>query len=174
MVSALLVHNSDYAGHIDAAFKMSKGKVSRAHTCAIRIQLDFEIEDRFPWLFKGLSVETTNDVFKIISSVSEDPLTTDLDETEIKELCVPYDAMPFTTKSGEQLRVGYSIKPLPSRLRSWILGPQGVSLYEKGIPHFGPIYIFACTEEEENLRLLPITSTVDDIIDSLCVLNFGA
>ena len=120
-----------------------------------------------------MSHELTNDVLKMISSVSEDPLTGDLDEEKIKQLFIPYDTMPFTTRSGEVLRVGYSIAPLPSRFRSWMVGPWGVSLYEKNMPHFGAIYVFACEEEEKAIRLLPITSNVDEIIDSLQSLNFG-
>jgi len=66
--------------------------------------------------------------------------------------------------------------------RHSIIGPQGVALYEKGMPHFGPILVYKAerteTEHNENLivsrKMLPIHSDVTAIREALSVLNFGA
>jgi len=61
---------------------------------------------------------------------------------------VPYDDMPFVMDHGEELHIVYSIKSIRSRFRTCVMGPQGVSLYESDIPHFGPIYVYRCERKE--------------------------
>ena len=176
MTHGLLLHHASYAGRIDDELGRVLG-LDRAHPCALRIPLDVQRETRFPWLFKGLTCARTNQVLNIISSASAHPLVKELNEEQLKALCVPYDAMPFVTLSGrEDLTVAYSIAQLTSPLRTWFLGPEGVALYEKNLAyHYGPVYVFASKPvgDFDDLQLLPIRSDVEDILESLRHLNFG-
>jgi hypothetical protein len=172
MAYGLLIHSPDYAGLIDEHFD---DDISRMNTYAIRVELDYTSDDRPTWLFKGLTVGRTNKLLKSISSRSLQPFVHDMDENMIRHLCTPYDAMSFTTDIGERLSVAYCIAPLTSRLRTCILGPTGISLYEKYIPHFGPIYVYRSEQSDGAChKFLPIESSVDEILNVLSTLNFGA
>ena len=86
--------------------------------------------------------------------------------------------MPFQTQTEKDLFVAYSIKDLLHPFRQLLIGPESVSLYEKDIPHFGPIYVFRARLEyndDENVKfhMLDIESSVDEILSVLETLNFG-
>lgn len=115
---------------------------------------------------------------------SEEPYEADLDEESLREETVPFDDMPFKVEAtGEGLHVVYSIASLRSQIRKSIIGPPGVSLYESDLPHFGPIYVYECFESETEdefgeftivRRMRSIESSIDDVMDTLRGLNFGA
>ena len=95
---------------------------------------------------------------------------------------VAYDDMTFNV-NAEELQVVYSIKDIHiSMFRRSIIGPEGIALYEKEMPHFGPILVYKAerteTEHNEDLivsrRMLPIRSDVTAIRKVLSALNFGA
>ena len=95
---------------------------------------------------------------------------------------MPYDDMIFNV-NGEELQVVYSIKDIEvSKFRKSIIGPQGIALYEKGIPHFGPILVYKAVRTETEInddivvsrKMLPIHSDVAEIRKTLSTLNFGA
>ena len=156
----------------------------RVHYCALSVKIDVNNDERSPWFFKGLSASSASQVLRTISAHSEEPYEADLDEESLKEETVPYDDMPFKVEAtGEELHVVYSIASLRSRFRKSIIGPQGVSLYESDLPHFGPIYVYKCSEFHTQdefgeftivRRMRSIESSIADVMDTLRGLNFGA
>ena len=178
----LLFHNHDFEHHFNPS-----DVFSRAHRCAIKIEIDEPVDTKFPWFFRGLSVSRANAVFQaLIALPSNDKnklkktLGYDMDEEEIQKTSTPYDAMNFKTPSGEDLVVAYSIAKPTHPFRQLVVGPDKVNLYEKDIPHFGPILVF-----RENIvyfdddrmpehHLGEIESSVDEILGALEGLHFGA
>lgn len=180
LCTGLLFHNAEFQSVIDDECKRYRDVVRRVHCCALSIKIDVTNDDRWPWFFKGLSTSLVNQVLRIISVESEEPYDADLDDDSFQEEMVPFDDMPFQVDaSGEELHVVYSIKSLRSKFRMSIVGPQGVSLYESDIPHFGPIYVYRCDETQDEFgativrRVRPIESPIEDILETLRGLNFG-
>lgn len=181
----LLFHNEEFQALLDSVRRRAQRDIlRRVHLCALSVNIDVKDDERSPWFFKGLSASSANQVLQTISVHSEEPYVDDLDEESLKQETVPFDDMPFTVgPSGEALHVVYSIASLRSRIRASIIGPQGVSLYESDIPHFGPIYVYKCEEHEAQdefgeltivRRMRPIQSPINDVLDTLRTLNFGA
>lgn len=172
-------HNSDYAGCIDKQFSSDMKRIDME---AFSVEADVLVDDRDTWMFKGCSNKTVNKLLKVISVYSEDSYVTDLSDDEIRVQTVPYDCQLFKV-GNEDLYVCYSIKSIKnSKLRKSCIGPQDVSLYEKDIPHFGPILVFKGTRSEVNEEDTSITvitnieyieSNIEDIKKSLSNLNFG-
>ena len=169
------MHGPAYREQMDAASPGRRARVRRVHECAIRIEHDVCVEARAGWLFQGLSYETTNDVLRICSHGSAEPFTTDLDGEDMYKFCTPCNAMPFETEYGEKLQVSYSTAPLTSPFRHYLLGPDDVALAEKHVtPQYGPVYVFKAEGDGDAMRMLPIHSDVDTILDALRTLSkFG-
>lgn len=169
----LLLHHSEFSTVLD---KQSDNDVlCRVHPCAMQVKLDMDKDHRFPWIFRGLSVKRVNHVLGVLSCVRERAYK-DLNEEDLQQVFTPYDAMPFNTNTENDLFVAYSIKYLSDPFRQLLIGPEGVSLYEQNIPHFGPIYVFkARMEYGDNVKfhMLEIESSVDEILSVLRTLNFG-
>ena len=149
---------------------------------AFEVKVDVPTDDRACWLFKGLSAPVVNHVLRVISCQSETPFDEELSIDLIRQHTVPYDDMIFNV-NGEELQVVYSIKDIEvSKFRKSIIGPQGIALYEKGIPHFGPILVYKAVRTETEInddivvsrKMLPIHSDVAEIRKTLSTLNFGA
>ena len=181
----LLFHNADYAGYLDTKFNQGPGKFTRVDTDVIKIETDVQLDKRpsCTWFFKGLSLPVINHLLRVISNCSNNPYTTDLTFEEIRAHTVPYDDMLFNTEDGEELHVVYSIKDIQSsKFRQAVIGPQNVSLYEKDMPHFGPIYVYKSIREEIMLAdtsieiihtMIPIDSQINNIQRALESLCFG-
>lgn len=174
-MSALIFHHGDFAFQLDK--ELDGERLRRVDSCAIQVQLDTMIDDKYPWMFRGLSVEAVNHVLNVLSRMRNRSYN-DLSEKALKEFFTPYDAMPFQTKTEKDLFVAYSIKDPLHPFRQLLIGPESVSLYEKDIPHFGPIYVFRARLEyndDENVKfhMLDIESSVDEILSVLETLNFG-
>lgn len=173
---ALLFHHSEFANSLDAW--LGDVTIQRVHVCALQIEVDDEHDTKFPWLFRGLSVQRVNQIMHLLSRMRQWSYC-DLDEDQLKCLVTPYDAMPFQTDKEDNLYVSYCIKDVTDPFRQLILGPHSVSLYEPDIPHFGPIYVFrACVQDGASgeapvYRMLEIESSPDEILSALERLNFG-
>lgn len=167
----LFFHHHEYT----TSFKLPNG-CRRVHSSAIAIELDEPVNTRYPWLFRGLSVSRVNDVLESLSAMKNKTYKT-MDEEDIKTVCTPYDAMHFKTPSGEDLFVAYSIAGIQHPFRNLIIGPENVSLYEKDVPHFGPIFVFRATmehmDDHTTFHMNQIESSVDEILTTLEGLNFG-
>lgn len=172
----LLFHHSEFANALDA--HLDNDILQRVHLCAVRIELDDVQDTKFPWLFRGLSVQRVNQIMHVLSRMRQLSYY-DSDEDELKRLVTPYDAMPFKTNTEDDLFVSYSIKDVTDPFRQLILGPHSVSLYEPDIPHFGPIYVFRARVEERSseeslvYRMMEIQSGPEEILSALQRLNFG-
>lgn len=149
---------------------------------AFEVQVDVPTDVRDTWFFKGLSNPVVNHVLRVISSASDFRYLEELTDNLIREHTVAYDDMTFNV-NAEELQVVYSIKDIHnSMFRRSIIGPEGIALYEKEMPHFGPILVYKAerteTEHNEDLivsrRMLPIRSDVTAIRKVLSALNFGA
>ena len=171
----LILHHDEFATLLNE--HLDKDVLTRAHRCAIKVTLDIQQDAKYPWLFHGLSEERVNYVLKVLSHVRQQPCR-NMNQEELKLFFTPYDAMPFKTDTEEDLFVAYSIKNISSPFRQLIIGPESVSLYEKDIPHFGPIYVFRARMEyidgeDPVYNMLDIQSGVDEILSALEGLNFG-
>lgn len=172
----LIFHHDEFATLLNK--HLDKDMLTRAHRCAIKVTLDIQQDAKYPWLFQGLSVQRVNYIMKVFSCMREQTYR-DKNEEELKLFFTPYDAMPFKTDTEDDLFVAYSIKDIRSQFRQLMIGPEFVSLYEKDIPHFGPIYVFRArmeyTDNEDPVyHMLEIQSSVDEILSVLERLNFGA
>ena len=184
LCAGLLFHNDEFQSVLDNECKVHCNVMKRVHYCALSVKIDTPDDERSPWFFKGLSGPLVNKVLRVISAHSEEPYVADLDNEALKEEMVPFDDMPFKVDaSGEELHVVYSIKSVRSQFRKSIIGPLGVHLYESDIPHFGPIYVYKCNEEETRdefgedtivRKMRPIESPIKDVLETLRKLNFGA
>jgi hypothetical protein len=182
MTSVLLLHHSDYAGHIDQQFAEGSGMIKRIDLEALEVRVDVPYDDRRTWFFKGLSVPVVNHLLRVISEHSACPFDSDLGEEDLRNHTVPYDDMTFQV-GGEELQVVYSIQDVQSsKLRRAMVGPHGIALYEQNAPHFGPILVYRCEKSEiQNddasitivTQLLPVMSDIASIRSALCTLNFG-
>ena len=182
--TGLLFHNAEFQTVLDEKCRNARNILKRVNSCALSVTIDVTNDDRSPWFFKGLSPSLVNQVLQILSAHSEEPYRGTLDDEALMEEMVPFDDMPFKVDaSGEELHVVYSIKSLRSQFRKSIIGPQGVNLYESDIPHFGPIYVYKCKEKEtlDELgelsivrQMCSIESPINDVLNTLCELNFGA
>ena len=172
-----LFHHSDFYGHFDE----SKGSIRQIDMNTLSIDIDVPIDNRSTWFFKGLSTSTVNYLLQSLSCQS-DVTFENLSENAIRALTVPYDDMSFSV-GDENLQVVYSIKDIESSpFRRCIVGPHEVQLYEKGIPHFGPIIVYKSKSREKEKddgsleivhELQNIESSTTDILKAISVLNFG-
>ena len=150
-MSALILHHEDFASQDKG---LDHERLCRVDSCAIQVQLDTMTDDKYPWMFRGLSVEAVNHVLNVLSGM-RNRFYKDLSEKALQEFFTPYDAMPFQTKTEQDLFVSYSIKDILHPFRQLLIGPESVSLYERGLPHFGPIYVFRARleyNENENVK----------------------
>ena len=176
---ALLFHHADYAGHF---VWTPESRYTRLDTYCIQIPVDVPVDKRFPWFFKGLSLSATNDLLRVITAHASNPYRGNMSSLEIKTETVPYDDMPFETATGESLNVVYSIASPNARIRTGVIGPHEVELYEKDSPMFGPVYVYACNRSECEVdgelntvhTMCAIRSSPSDILAALSALNFGA
>jgi len=171
----LILHHNEFEPLLNA--HLDNVVLARAHTCAIKVTLDIEKDTRYPWLFHGLSEKRVNYVLRVLSHMRQQTYR-DMNQQELRIFFTPYDAMPFKTDTEEDLFVAYSIKNISSPFRQLMIGPESVSLYEKDIPHFGPIYVFRARLEYIDgevpvYHMLEIQSSVDEILSVLECLNFG-
>lgn len=143
---ALLFFHSDFSPHIER--RMPYFMTKKTNEC-VHISIDIEVDNRFPCLFRFLSVKRQNRVLRAIIGHNESQLRfrNALNEEELKEYTVPYDAMEVVI-DGEPLTIAYSIKSLIAPIRRGILGPHGVTVYESGMPHHGPIFVFRSEKQE--------------------------
>ncbi len=182
MTSVLVLHHCEFSSHIDSLFAKGPGTMRRVDMEAFEVEVDVPTDDRDVWFFKGLSVPVVNHLLRVVSCQSQTPFEKELSIELIRQHTVPYDDMTFDV-NGENLQVVYSIKDIElSKFRQSIIGPQGIALYEREIPHFGPILVYKAarteTETNEDLivsrKMLPIHSDVAAIREALKALNFGA
>ena len=171
----LILHHSDFGFSLDEC--LDGAILERVHSCAMKVELDHLNDNTFPWLFRGLSVQRVNHVLTVLSRMRQ-RVYCYLNEEQLKHVFTPYDAMPFKTEVEDDLFVAYSIKDLNDPFRQLLIGPENVSLYERDIPHFGPIYVYRVRvdytdEEQPEYHMLEIKSSVDDILSVLERLNFG-
>ena len=170
-----LFHNSDYSPCMVG--QLSK-IISRQTSFALRVECDTPVDRDPVWLFRGLSTQRVNSLFQVLSCAGKtDSIPNKMNHEDLQQFFTPYDAMPFTTSEEHNLFVAYSIKDISSPVRQMIMGPDSVSLYEKGIPHFGPIYVFKAQLEYDDdglaYHMLDIKSSANDILCALEYLNFG-
>lgn len=175
--SVIVMHNSDYAGHIDKLFASGPSVMKRVNFESFEVEVDVPTDDRCTWFFKGLSVPVINHLLRVVSCQSENPFgDKELTKEQVQHYTVPFDDVPFKV-GEEELHVVYSIKDIEiSKLRRAMIGPENVCLYEKDIPHFGPILVYKCAQTEiENEdtsltvvnEMLPIQSDVASIMRML-------
>lgn len=175
-----LFHHDEFCGHLD---DKNISNIRRVDLQTLSIDIDKPIDNRGTWAFKGLSASTVSKLLHVISShCSHITFKTSLSENDIRELTVPYDDMLFSVNE-EELHVVYSISNInESSLRRCIMGPHNIHLYEKEIPHFGPIIVYKSTQREEERgdegvliihQMQDIVSSPTDIVKALSSLNFG-
>lgn len=173
-----LFHHADFCGHL---YEVGQSNIHRVDMHTLSIDIDIPIDDRSTWLFKGLSTSTVNNLLQTISFHQKEISFENLSDDAIRRLTVPYDDMLFRV-GDEELQVAYSIRDIEtSPFRRCIIGPHGVHLYEKDIPHFGPIIVYKSNRREEErddgLNIVhafeDIVSSPTEILKAMSLLNFG-
>lgn len=169
MACGLLLHNSEFAPYLKLTRDMQ-----RVDAECVKVRLDVPHDARTTWFFRGLSVSLTSSLLRTIGCLAE--TAADMSHDKIQHETVPYDDVAFTC-CGEALRVVYSIGAPTCRFRQSIVGPQNVSLYEPGVDHFGPVFVYKCSECVDALGndddapmtrvMLPIQSSSSDIVHAL-------
>ena len=171
-----VLHNSDYAPTFANAIRTGAfGDILQPANYAFSVPLDRLEDTRHLALFRGLSLQATNKIFELISSVPGAALPVVASEYDLLNLTVPYDHFPFTTQRGERLFYAYCIKTVTHSLPKSVFGPQGVHIYHgTDVPHCGPIWVYK-TRVQDDLSddscydLEPIQSSLEDIYESLII-----
>ena len=142
---AFCFFHSDFYVHIKR--HMPYHMAMRSIECA-EIKVDMEKDTRPLVLFRFLSNNRQNDVLRAIMGHNDPALRFKkaLNVKALQAYCGVYDAMDVVI-DGEALTVAYSIEDLESPIRSGILGPHGVKVYD-GRPHFGPIFVYRSNKKE--------------------------
>ena len=172
---AYIFHDGGLASILDPL--LDHKVLCRVHSCAMRVEIDNLEDNKYPWLFRGLSVERVNYILSVLFRMQQ-RVYSHLNEAQLKSLFTPYDAMLFDTDTEKDLTVAYCIKNFLDPFRQLLTGPHCVSIYELDMPHFGPIYVFRARPEYDEddvltFHMLEIKSTVDEILSALKRLNFG-
>lgn len=168
-----VLHNSEYAPVFRYALQTDAfGSIVQAANYAFSVPLDRLSDTRHLALFRGLSLEATNKVLALISTVCDAALPAAASEDDLLGLTVPYDSFQFTTQRGETLFYAYCIKSVNDPLPRSVFGPQGVQVYYgPDVLHCGPIWIYKALDQDPTDRrfydLEPIESSLQDIHDSL-------
>ena len=169
-----VLHNSDYAFTFAKAIRTGAfGDIVQCASYAFSVPLDRPRDTRHLALFRGLSLQATNKIFELISSVPDAALPAMASEYDLSNFTVPYDRFPFTTQRGEKLFYAYCIKAVTHPLPKSVFGPQGVHVYHgTDVPHCGPIWVYKTRVQDDSSddachEFDVIQSSLEDIYESL-------
>jgi hypothetical protein len=169
-----LLHHSEFTASLRQHLMPFMTQV----TCeCVRIEVDRPSDERFPWLFRFLSLQRANNVLRTIMGHNDQRYCFNkaLSENELMMYVRAYDAIEFEV-DGEELYMAYSIAPLCAPIRRGIMGPHGVHVYEHDLPHFGFILVYRsekteyeteCGEFVVHHKCLKIATPPERICDSL-------
>lgn len=180
-MAAYIFHNDEFAPSIDrcTARTMSNYFMKRISPECLQVDVDRRTDDRFPVFFKFCSDRRVNGILRNVLGHNDRKNCINamraLSHDEIQSVTIPFDDKTCTI-CGEELHVVYSIASLNTPFRKGIMGPQGVHLYERDVPHFGLIYVYRSERTDHEtadgeLRVqharLPVTVSPTDILDFL-------